>query len=162
MDLSLSKKGDYAIRAAIALADAWVVGESRTIGQIAEEMALPRTFTPQILGLLQRAGLAEARAGRGGGYRLARDPVTITVLEVVEASEGSLAPERCALRDGPCHWNGTCAIHSTWQAVSDAVRERLGATTLADLADEDARLARTEPARSARPPKAPVPDTAAT
>ncbi len=160
MDLGLSKKGDYAIRAAIALADAWELGESRTIAQIAQEMALPRTFTPQILGLLQRAGLAEARAGRGGGYRLARDPAEITVLEVVEAAEGSLAPERCALRDGPCHWEGTCAIHSTWSAVSDAVRATLGGTTLADLAAEDRRLARTEPARSTRallPGRTPLP-----
>lgn len=150
MDLTLSRKGDYATRAAIALADAWDLGESRTIAQIADEMALPRTFTPQILGLLQRAGLAEARAGRGGGYRLSRDPSAITVLEIVEAAEGSLRTERCAMRDGPCRWEAACAIHPTWVAVSEAVRKRLAATTLADLAAEDGRLMETEPARSAR------------
>jgi Rrf2 family protein len=150
MDLTLSKTGDYATRAAIALADAWDLGGSRTIAEIAREMALPRTFTPQILGLLQRAGLAEARAGRGGGYRLARDPATISVLEVVEAAEGPLTTRRCALRDGPCRWDASCAIHSTWVAVSEAVRSRLAETTLADLAAEDRRLAESEPARSAR------------
>jgi Rrf2 family protein len=150
VDLTLSRTGDYATRAAIALADAWGQGESRTIAQIAEEMSLPRTFTPQILGLLQRAGLAEARAGRGGGYRLSRDPSQISVLEIVEAAEGSLKTERCALRDGPCRWDASCAIHSTWVAVSEAVRGRLRAATLADLAAEDRRLMETEPARSAR------------
>ncbi|MGZ4136937.1 MAG: RrF2 family transcriptional regulator [Actinomycetota bacterium] len=150
MDLTLSRTGDYATRAAIALADAWDLGESRTIAQIAEEMALPRTFTPQILGLLQRAGLVEARAGRGGGYRLSRGPAQISVLEIVEAAEGTLKTERCALRDGPCRWDASCAIHSTWVAVSEGVRQRLRSTTLADLAAEDRRLARTEPARSAR------------
>jgi Rrf2 family protein len=150
VDLTLSRTGDYATRAAIALADAWDLRESRTIAQIAEEMALPRTFTPQILGLLQRAALAEARAGRGGGYRLARDPALISVLEIVEAAEGSLKTERCALRDGPCRWDASCAIHSTWVAVSEAVRRRLASTTLADLAAEDRRLAETEPTRSAR------------
>jgi Rrf2 family protein len=150
MDLTLSRRGDYATRAAIALADAWELGESRTIAQIANEMALPRTFTPQILGLLQRAGLAEARAGRGGGYRLSRDPAAITVLQIVEAAEGSLRTDRCALRDGPCRWDAACAIHPTWVAVSEAVREHLSATTLADLAAEDRRLMETEPARSAR------------
>lgn len=150
MDLTLSRTGDYATRAAIALADAWEVGESRTIAQIAGEMALPRTFTPQVLGLLQRAGLAEARAGRGGGYRLSRDPARISVLEIVEAAEGSLRTTRCAMRDGPCRWDAACAIHPTWIAVSDAVSERLAGTTLADLAAEDRRLMRTEPARSAR------------
>jgi Rrf2 family protein len=150
VDLTLSKKGDYAVRAAIALADAWERGGSRTIGQIAEEMALPRAFTPQILGLLQRAGLADARAGRGGGYRLSRAPATITALEIVEAAEGSLRADRCALRDGPCRWDAACAIHPTWAAIADAVRERLAGTTLADLAAEDRRLMETEPARSAR------------
>jgi Rrf2 family protein len=113
-------------------------------------MALPRAFTPQILGLLQRAGLAEARAGRGGGYRLAREPSAISVLEIVEAAEGSLRTERCALRDGPRRWDAACAIHPTWVAVADAVRQHLAATSLADLAAEDRRLMRTEPARSAR------------
>ncbi len=150
MDLTLSKTGDYAVRAAIALADAWAAGESRTIAQVAAEMALPRTFTPQILGLLQRAGLAEARAGRGGGYRLTREPEQISVLEIVEAADGSLKTQRCALRDGPCRWDAACAIHPTWVAVSDAVRERLGATMLADVAAEDRRLMATEPTRSAR------------
>jgi Rrf2 family protein len=150
MDLTLTRTGDYATRAAIALADAWELGESRTIAQIAEEMALPRTFTPQVLGLLQRAGLAEARAGRGGGYRLSRDPAEISVLDIVEAAEGSLKTQRCALRDGPCRWDASCAIHSTWVAVSEAVRGRLAATTLADLAAEDRRMVETEPGRSAR------------
>jgi Rrf2 family protein len=150
MDLTLSRTGDYATRAAIALADAWSAGESRTIAQVAGEMGLPPAFTPQVLGLLQRAGLAEARAGRGGGYRLARDPADISVLEIVEAAEGSLATTRCALREGPCRWDASCAIHSTWVAVADAVRERLASTTLADLAAEDRRLMHTEPARSAR------------
>jgi Rrf2 family protein len=150
VDLTLSRTGDYAMRAAIALADAWGSGEPRTIGQVAAEMALPRPFTPQVLGLLQRAGIAEARAGRGGGYRLARAPEEVTVLEIVEAAEGSLETRRCALRDGPCRWDAACAIHSTWVALSDAVRERLASTTLADLAAEDRRLMRTEPGRSAR------------
>src|SRR5512133_3370766 len=100
MDLTLSRTGDYATRAAIALADAWDVGESRTIAQIAGEMALPRTFTPHVLGLLQRAGLAEARAGRGGGYRLSRDPARISVLEIVAAAERWLRTTRCAMRAG--------------------------------------------------------------
>jgi DNA-binding IscR family transcriptional regulator len=43
-----------------------------------------------------------------------------------------------------------CVIHPAWIALSDAVRERLAGTTLADLAAEDRRLMRTEPARSAR------------
>ena len=54
-------------------------------------MALPASYTPQVLRLLADAGLAEARAGRDGGYRLTRPPGEIPLLAVVEAAEGAFA-----------------------------------------------------------------------
>jgi len=57
-------------------------------------MALPASYTPQVLRLLAEAGLAEAKAGRGGGYRLARPPDQVALLEVVEAAEGAFRLER--------------------------------------------------------------------
>ena len=70
MNLSLTKRADYAVRAALCLAERWDSGDRVTVTEVARRMSLPRTYTPQILGLLTRAGLAEARSGRGGGYRL--------------------------------------------------------------------------------------------
>jgi hypothetical protein len=48
--------------------------------------------------------LAEARAGRDGGYRLTRQPHEVALLEVVEAAEGPFTLERCILRG---HGGGT-------------------------------------------------------
>lgn len=134
MDITLSKKGDYAVRASLALAEAWGGGGYVTIAQVADRMALPRTFTPQILGLLARAGIAESKAGRGGGYRLARSPKNVTMLDVVEAAEGSLVNGRCTLRGGPCGWDGRCAVHDTWTAAAEALRRSLARTSLARVA----------------------------
>lgn len=157
MDLTLSSRGDYVLRAAIDLAEHWDgAGTYRKIREIAETMDLPLSYTPQILGLLARAGLAEAKAGRTGGYRLARDPSTIPVLEVIEVAEGHLSSRRCPLRGGPCHWEDVCALHPTWVAVSEAIRETLAGVSLAEVADVNRRLARGErvvselPARSHR------------
>jgi Rrf2 family protein len=100
MDLTLSMRGDYVVRAALGLARAWETAGYRKIRDITDEMALPATYTPQILGHLARAGLATARAGRDGGYRLSRPPEEITMLEVVEAAEGDLLLGRCTLRGG--------------------------------------------------------------
>lgn len=140
MDLSLSKTGDYAVRAAIALAESWGDGY-RTIHEVAAEMALPASFTPQILGMLARAGVAESKAGRGGGYRLSRTPRTISMLEIVEAAEGPLANERCTLRGGPCRWDDRCAVHDTWMKAREAFRRQLARSSLADVAEEDRRIA---------------------
>ena len=142
MDLTLSRTADYAVRAAIALAEAFDSDGYLTIEEISREMALPRTYTPQVVGLLIRAGVAVSRAGRGGGYRLARPAREVRLLEVVEAAEGPLGSERCVLRGGPCRWDDACAVHPTFASAAERYRASLSRATLAHLAAEDRRLLR--------------------
>jgi Rrf2 family protein len=104
-------------------------------------MGLPLSYTPQVLKLLAEAGVAEARAGRDGGYRLTRRPSAISLLEVVEAAEGAFVLDRCILRGGPCHWEQACAVHAAWSAAIQACRDSLKETTLAHLVAADERLA---------------------
>jgi DNA-binding IscR family transcriptional regulator len=59
---------------------------------------------------------------------------------VVEAAEGGFTLDRCILRGGPCHWEGTCAVHGAWGAAVEAWRGSLARTTLADLVAADADL----------------------
>jgi Rrf2 family protein len=140
MNLTLTRRGDYVIRAALCLAGAWREGSVRRIRDVAREMAVPISYTPQVLGFLTRAGLAEARPGPGGGYRLARPPAAISMLEVTEAAEGPLTPTRCILRGGPCRWESACSVHPSWAVAAEAFRSSLRSMTLADVAAEDARL----------------------
>jgi Rrf2 family protein len=143
LDLTLSSRGDYVVRAAIALARGFAGnGRYRKNREVAREMGIPATYTPQILGLLSHAGLAEARAGRGGGYRLTRDPDEITLLDVVQAGEGSLQQHRCALRGGPCRWDRMCALHPAWVAAAGAFLQSLESITLASVASVDSALER--------------------
>jgi Rrf2 family protein len=143
MDITLSKTADYAVRAALALAESGRDGSYVTIAQVAEQMALPRTFTPHVLALLAHADIAESKAGRGGGYRLTRSPKRISMLDVVEAAEGSLANERCTMRGGPCHWEDRCAVHETWVKAAQALRRSLARTSLAEVAAADMAAATT-------------------
>ncbi|HZD79344.1 MAG TPA: Rrf2 family transcriptional regulator [Actinomycetota bacterium] len=141
MNLTLSRRGDYVVRAAICLAGAWDGnGAYRKIREVADEMELPLSYTPQVLGTLARAGLAEAKAGREGGYRLTRSPEQISLLEVIEAAEGYLVSERCPLRGGPCRWDDTCAVHPTWIKASEAIRKVLSKTTLQEVSSVDRDL----------------------
>lgn len=142
MNLQLTRRGDYAVRAAIHLARAALEGSGYAkIREVSHAMAVPLSYTPQVLGLLSRAGLAEAKAGREGGYRLSRSPDSITLLEVVEAAEGDLRAIRCTLRGGPCRWEDQCAIHPFWVDAADRFRDSLGRTSLTDLARADRSLA---------------------
>jgi Rrf2 family protein len=141
VNMTLSKRGDYVVRSALALARAYPSGRPRKIREVVAEMGVPQTFASQILADLVRAGLATSRAGKDGGYRLARPPEEISLVEVVEAGEGPLRAERCALGDGPCRWEAVCPLHETWRAATEALREVLATTSLADLAASDLAIA---------------------
>jgi Rrf2 family iron-sulfur cluster assembly transcriptional regulator len=132
MRLELTKRGDYAVRAMLALARA--PGDRRTsVRRIAGEMDIPVRFLPQVMGDLVAAGLVEATTGRSGGYRLARPADAITLLDVVEAVEGDSRRRSCVLRSGPCGLDGHCDVHDIFFAAQDAMLATLAAARLADL-----------------------------
>ncbi|MEX0801474.1 MAG: Rrf2 family transcriptional regulator [Dehalococcoidia bacterium] len=151
MDLTLTRRGDYAVRAAISLARHYGANGYRKIREVAQEMGLPPGYTAQILSLLSRAELAEAKAGRDGGYRLLRRPEEISLLEVVEAAEGPLQPQRCTLRGGPCRWEDACPVHWAWAEAGEALRRSLAAASLASVAREDEALERGDGAAARAP-----------
>ncbi|MDE3202588.1 MAG: Rrf2 family transcriptional regulator [Acidobacteriota bacterium] len=140
MDMTLSRRGDYVMRAALSLARAFTEEPPRKIREVVADTEIPQSFASQILGDLVRSDLATSRAGRDGGYRLTRPPEQISVLEVVEAAEGHLRAQRCALGDGPCRWDQVCPLHETWTKATARVREVLATTTLAELAEQDAAI----------------------
>lgn len=135
MRLELTKRGDYAVRAMIALARG--DGERLSARRIADAMEIPVRFLPQVLGDLQRAGLVAAAPGRSGGYRLARAAEGISLLEVIEAVEGESRRRSCVLRGGPCGRDGTCDVHDVFFAGQEALLATFAAATLSDLASRD-------------------------
>jgi len=133
MRLELTKRGDYAVRAMLALTRG--AGDGRlSARRISDAMAIPVRFLPQVLGDLQRAGLVEASTGRAGGYRLAKPAERISLLEVIEAVEGDGRRRTCVLRGGPCGLDGTCDVHDVFFEGQEALRATFAAATLASLA----------------------------
>jgi Rrf2 family protein len=133
MRLELTRRGDYAVRAMLALSapdvDPWL-----SATRISGSMSIPERFLPRVLRELARGGLVEARTGRTGGYRLSRPAGEITLLDVITAVEPDDESRRCVLRGIPCDPDGRCAVHDTFVEARTAMQGRLAATTLADLA----------------------------
>jgi len=138
IDLTLSKRADYAVRAAIVLGRAWP--ERRTIRAVALATGVSEVFTPHVLRSLVRAGIVDARAGRSGGYALAVGPEDLRILDIVEAAEGPLATKRCTLRGGPCYWENVCPMHSTWSEAIVALRGVLRNAKLSEVIERDIDL----------------------
>jgi len=134
MRLELTKRGDYAVRAMIALARE-TSGGLLSARRISDAMDIPVRFLPQVLTDLHRASLVEAAPGRTGGYRLARDANTISLLEVIEAVEGDSRRQSCVLRGGPCGKDGHCDVHDVFIRGQEALLETLETESLASLAE---------------------------
>ena len=139
MQLSLKRKGDYAVRAMISVVRHHGTG-LRQSRQISTEMNIPyKTLTLVLAGLVAE-GLLVAAHGPRGGYRLARPPSDISLLAIVEAAEGPATFDHCVLRDGPCDWEQTCPVHDTWARTQAALTRELASTSLAEMARIDAAV----------------------
>ena len=84
--MQLKASIDYGLRAVLYLADKGTVCSSK---DIAKDMSIPRDYLIQLAQLLRNAGIIEARPGKYGGYYLAKDPGEISVLDVLDALEGT-------------------------------------------------------------------------
>lgn len=110
------------------------------VKRLAEFHDLPLASLSKQLQLLSAAGLVVGSAGRVGGYRLSRTPSEISVLEVVEAVDGTDRGFRCReiRREGTCtgpnrKYSPRCAIASTMDAAEDAWRASLRKVSLAQI-----------------------------
>jgi Rrf2 family protein len=148
MRVSLSLRGDYAVRAMLALAEHEHALATRTpdgaadgaaanpllsAGAIADRMRIPPRFVAHVLGDLARAGLVVGSTGRRGGYRLAQPASFVDLLRIVDAVEPDDTPARCVLRGIPCDPAGRCAAHDAFSGATAAVRAELARTSLASM-----------------------------
>ncbi|TQM66743.1 BadM/Rrf2 family transcriptional regulator [Actinomadura hallensis] len=115
-------------------------GEAVTAARLAKFYELPAAYLNKQLQALARAGILESTPGPRGGFRLARRPEDITVMDVVAAIEGPESAFRCQelVRRGPGDHEGvdyrkTCSISQTMRRAELAWRRELAAVTLADL-----------------------------
>ncbi len=132
MQIALSKRGDYAVRAMLDLVRVHGQGR-RKAREIAAATDVPPKFLPQILAALVQAGLVDARAGRQGGYTLQRSPADISLLDVIRAVEPQDEEPGCLLWGRPCNAKASCAVHAHWAAAQEALNAELAKTRFADL-----------------------------
>ena len=132
--MELTHRGSYAIRAVLTLAREDGKNGVVPARQIAEQMDIPVRFLPQVLGDLSRAGIVEARLGRAGGYRLSRPSSKISLLDIIEATEGDTRRQTCVLTGQPCGVSEvTCDVHEMFSEAQEAILHRLDDTSVADV-----------------------------
>jgi Rrf2 family protein len=138
--MMFSTKAEYGVRVMVELARR--SGEEPIpLAEIAAHDGLPLAYLEHLVARLRKAGLVDSRRGSHGGYLLARPASAITMAEVVEALEGSIAPIECiseaadgsivcAREAGADH---VCPTKLLWTRVRFSIVSTLRDTTLADL-----------------------------
>lgn len=128
--MMISTKGRYALRLLIDVAENQREGYIR-LRDVAKRQGISEKYLEIIVRTLVQADYLTGVRGKGGGYRLSRQPEECNIRQVLEAAEGPLAPVMC-LEDG-CPRMAQCPTLPLWQGLDKAIGEYLDGFTLADL-----------------------------
>lgn len=131
--MELTRKGDYAIRAMVYLAQQQP-GQVIQTSMISQTQGIPETFLTKIIQTLQKAGLLITTRGVQGGVQLALPAAEISLLQVMEAVEGPLRLNRCARHQDACERSSFCPVHPVWVEASALLADKLGGISLAEVA----------------------------
>jgi Rrf2 family protein len=137
--MQMSEGVEWALHSCLNLA--WAEpGTAVTGSKLAAFYELPAAYLNKQLSALARAGLVDSTSGPRGGYRLARDPQEITLLDVVTAIEGAQEAFRCQeiMREGPggreeIDYRKSCLVSQAMRRADLAWRRELAGQTLADI-----------------------------
>lgn len=129
----VSTRGRYALRVMIDLAENRN-GSYIPMKDIAERQEISQKYMEKIMSLLTKGNLVEGLHGKGGGYRLNREPTEYTIGDVLRVAEGSLAPIACLDSNNPqCEREANCRTLPMWKELDRRISEYLDSITVADL-----------------------------
>ena len=133
--MMISTRGRYALR---VLAD---LAEHRSEGfvpmkDVAARQEISLKYMEKILPVLTKNHIVDGIQGKGGGYRLSREPGEYTLGEILRLTEGDLAPVACLSgKAGGCDRAANCRTLPMWKKYYELTTAYFDGITLADLSD---------------------------
>ena len=128
-----SRACEYGLRAILHLA-ARPDDRPVLVRQVAEELHISASFLAKIVQTLSRRGSIRSHRGPGGGVALARRAEDITLLQVIEALDGTGFEEACVLGIPGCSDDAPCPLHDRWGSIRDDIVDMLGSRSVAGFA----------------------------
>jgi Rrf2 family protein len=126
--MRLSPAAELAVRGVLVLAEHHGEGPV-ALKTICSARDLPKQYLVKLFALLAKADIVTPVRGKGGGFVMARDPRSITLLEVIEAVEGPIALNFCQHVPPKCDAVG-CSIRKVWGELQDTFKRKLNAITI--------------------------------
>jgi Rrf2 family protein len=144
--MRVSAKSDYALRALIELAGRGAGGvvSAEALGRSQD---IPHGFLQAILADLRRAGIVVSQRGQAGGWRLAGDPGSVSVADVIRAVDGPLVSVYGLRPEAVTYDESAEVLQHVWIAARSSLRDVFEKVTIRALAD--GKLPRAVTARTA-------------
>ena len=133
----ISTKGRYALRVLIDMAEHQAAGHV-PLKEVAARQEISEKYLESIVKTLVKEGILTGLRGKGGGYRLRKEPDQYKVSSILKLTEGSLSPVACLDPGGePCPRMANCRTLPMWKGLNDAIQAYLEGFTIADLMQVD-------------------------
>lgn len=132
--MRLSTKGRYGTRALLDLA-LHGNGGAIPLKDIARRQEISLPYLEHLIAPLIAGGILKSTRGVRGGVSLLKRPYEITLNEVIQLLEGSIAPVACVDNPKSYHRSDTCVTYDVWGEVKNAMEGVLKSITLQDLVE---------------------------
>ena len=128
MTVFFSKKCEYALQAILLMA----ASEHDCIypaEEISKKLNIPKEFISKILQSLTESGMIESKKGKAGGFKLAKHPSKIKLIDIVEAVDGLESFSSCVLGFPNCSDKNPCPVHDDWGELRARAYDMLNSET---------------------------------
>ena len=133
--MKISAKARYGLRILMDIALHEAANRPRLMKEICEAQSLSEKFTSRLVIPLREAGMIHSIRGKQGGFRLAKAPSDITLLDVIETMQGPISLLDCLSGPETCARTAKCPTRLIWTDVNTAIKKTLQAITLEVILD---------------------------
>ncbi len=132
--MRFSTRLTYGLRALVKLASLWGKGNV-SLSKIAKEEKISLYYLERIFMDLKKNKIVVASKGSLGGYKLAKEPNKITLLEVLNSLEGEVSPFYCIKSDGKvyCKQKHKCRVAPILLKIQNLIKDNLAKITLEQI-----------------------------
>ncbi len=127
----VTRETDYAVRTILYLAREG--HRTANVTEVAHAMHIPKSFLAKILQRLTKNNILISTRGVKGGFKLAKKPTGISLLDIMMSIQGPATINVCVIDSKNCRLSANCSVHPVWVGIRKEVEKRLRKQTIASL-----------------------------